>query len=201
MHPRMTGMHNYTRLLLLDFKVCYREQVKWSILSGSHRAMDYLLKYITIIIFWDILHLLSFEMSNINAMFVNGGGIVLVDGTSSIWMSFIKYTILATAQNLLTTSTVSSYPHQSLLSEEQTSHFWCCTSQLTALQQTHHPQSPLLEVTSSPPSCVTYPIGRLRTWPSSVLFRIWWMLESKFTTQDQRCISASRDAWFVDMGS
>ena len=59
--------------------------------------------------------------------------------------------------------------------------------------QTQHPQSPIHDVASSNPSCVTYPTGRLSAWPASVLFRSWRMLECKFTTQDHRCpwVSAS----------
>ena len=70
---------------------------------------------------------------------------------------------------------------------------WSCTSQLTALQPDPPTQSPIHDVASSNPSCETYPTGRLRTWPSSVLFRSWRMLECKFTTQDHRCpwVSAS----------
>ena len=51
------------------------------------------------------------------------------------------------------------------------------------------------DVASFNPSWVTYPTSRLRTLPSSVLFRSWQMLESKFTTQDQRWpwVSASRN--------
>ena len=66
--------------------------------------------------------------------------------------------------------------------------------------KTRHPQSPILDVASSNPSCVTYPTGRLRTWPSSVLFRSWRMLECKFTTQNQRCpwVSASSN---IHLGS
>ena len=70
---------------------------------------------------------------------------------------------------------------------------WSCTSQLTALQPDPPTQSPIHDVASSNPSCVTYPTGRLSAWPASVLFRSWRMLECKFTTQDHRCpwVSAS----------
>ena len=116
-----------------------------------------------------------------------------VGGASSIWMSFIKYTILTAAQKLLTTFTVSNYPHQSLLCEEPTPPSEAARPNWRPFNQTQHPQSPIHDVASSNPSCVTYPTGRLSAWPASVLFRSWRMLECKFTTQDQRCpwVSAS----------
>ena len=116
-----------------------------------------------------------------------------VGGASSIWMSFIKYTILTAAQKLLTTYTVSNYPHQSLLCEEPTPPSEAARPNWRPFNQTQHPQSPIHDVASSNPSCVTYPTGRLSAWPASVLFRSWRMLECKFTTQDHRCpwVSAS----------
>ena len=116
-----------------------------------------------------------------------------VGGASSMWMSFIKYTILTAAQKLLTTFTVSNYPHQSLLCEEPTPPSEAARPNWRPFNQTQHPQSPIHDVASSNPSCVTYPTGRLSAWPASVLFRSWRMLECKFTTQDQRCpwVSAS----------
>ena len=116
-----------------------------------------------------------------------------VGGASSIWMSFIKYTILTAAQELPTTFTVSNYPHQSLLCEEPTPPSEAARPNWRPFNQTQHPQSPIHDVASSNPSCVTYPTGRLSAWPASVLFRSWRMLECKFTTQDQRCpwVSAS----------
>ena len=116
-----------------------------------------------------------------------------VGGASSMWMSFIKYTILTAAQKLLTTYTVSNYPHQSLLCEEPTPPSEAARPNWRPFNQTQHPQSPIHDVASSNPSCVTYPTGRLSAWPASVLFRSWRMLECKFTTQDHRCpwVSAS----------
>ena len=116
-----------------------------------------------------------------------------VGGASSIWMSFVKYTILTAAQKLLTTFTVSNYPHQSLLCEEPTPPSEAARPNWRPFNQTQHPQSPIHDVASSNPSCVTYPTGRLSAWPASVLFWSWRMLECKFTTQDHRCpwVSAS----------
>ena len=116
-----------------------------------------------------------------------------VGGASSIWISFIKYTILTAAQKFLTTFTVSNYPHQSLLCEEPTPPSDVARPNWRPFNQTQHPQSPIHDVASSNPNCVTYPTGRLSAWPASVLFRSWRMLECKFTTQNQRCpwVSAS----------
>ena len=129
-----------------------------------------------------------------------------VSGASSIWMSFFKYTILTAGQKkkLLTTFTVSNYPHHAEPvvwrasppsdvavpidgpSTDPATHR--CARTLDSLSQAR-----TLDVASSNPSWVIYPTGRLRTWPSSVLFWSWRMLESKFTTQEQRCpwVSAS----------
>ena len=104
-----------------------------------------------------------------------------VGGASSIWMSFIKYTILTAARKLLTTFTVSNYPHQSLLCEEPTPPSDAARPNWRPFKQTQHPNSPIHDVASSNPSCVTYPTCSLRTWPSSGLFRSWRMLECKFT--------------------
>ena len=109
-----------------------------------------------------------------------------VGGASSKWMSFIKYMIFTAAQKLLTTFTVSNYPHQSQLCEEPTPPSDAARPNWRPFNQTQHPQSPIHDVASSNPSCVTYPTGRLSAWPASVLFRSWRMLECKFTTQDQR---------------
>ena len=113
-------------------------------------------------------------------MFCKWWGIVLVEPVRNEWALSSTYTILTAVQKLLTTFTVSNYPHQ-------TRPNW------RPFKQTQHPQSPIHDVASSNPSCVTYPTGRLSAWPASVLFRSWRMLECKFTTQDQRCpwVSAS----------
>ena len=111
-----------------------------------------------------------------------------VSGASSIWMSFIKYTILTAAQKLLITFIDSNYPHQSLLCEAQTPPFLMLHVQIDGPSTTHRwPTEAHSWSGKLAPRCVTYPAYRMRAWPSSVLFRSWRLLESKFTTQDQRC--------------
>ena len=65
-----------------------------------------------------------------------------VGGASSIWMSFVKYTILTAAQKLLTTFTVSNYPHQSLLCEEPTPPSDAARPNWLPFNQTHQPRAP-----------------------------------------------------------
>ena len=66
-----------------------------------------------------------------------------VGGASSIWMSSVKYTILTATQKLLTTFTVSNYPHQSLLCEEPTPPSDVGRPNWRPFNQTQHPQSPI----------------------------------------------------------
>ena len=67
-----------------------------------------------------------------------------VGGASSMWMSFIKYTILTAAQKLLTTFTVSNYPHQSLLCEEPTPPSEAARPNWRPFNQTHQPRAPFV---------------------------------------------------------
>ena len=67
-----------------------------------------------------------------------------VGGASSIWMSFIKYTILTAAQKLLTTFTVSNYPHQSLLCEEPTPPSEAARPNWRPFNQTHQHRAPFM---------------------------------------------------------
>ena len=125
-------------------------------------------------------------------LFCKWWGIVLVKQVQYEWaLSSTRYS--RPPKKLLTTFTVSNYPHQSLLCEEPTPPSDVARPNLRPFNQTQHPQSPIHDVASSNPSCVTYLTGRLSAWPASVLFRSWRMLECKFTTQDQGCpwVSAS----------
>ena len=116
-----------------------------------------------------------------------------VGGASSIWMSFIKYTILTAAQKLLTTFTVSNYPHQSQLCEEPTPPSEAARPNWRPFNQTHQPRAPFMTWQARTPVAWHIPLEDWSAWPASVLFRSWRMLECKFTTQDHRCpwVSAS----------